>query len=96
MFSCFILNVSIWDRHYENFDPDFDTQQASAMIRIFAFEINHLYLADDPKLVARSAYVLIGEVALFTLTTDYITNVPSVHWRVNSLTTVQFSDSYTS
>jgi hypothetical protein len=58
-------------------------------------ELAKIYIVDEPSLEVASSYVLIGEVAKFTLTTDYISNVPAVHWRVNSLTTVQHSESYT-
>jgi len=60
-------------------------------------DLAKIYIVDEPTLeVDSSRYVLIGEEAHFTLTANYISNVPAVHWKVNSLRTIQFSGSYTS
>ncbi|KAL5252519.1 hypothetical protein ACHWQZ_G015335 [Mnemiopsis leidyi] len=58
-------------------------------------EVAKIFIVDEPTLEVDSSYVLIGEEAVLTITADYISNVPAVHWRVNNMATVQYSASYT-
>ncbi|KAL5264012.1 hypothetical protein ACHWQZ_G005188 [Mnemiopsis leidyi] len=55
-------------------------------------ETSHIFYLGKPTLKSNSSSVLVGEVAVITLTADFVYKPPTVHWTVNGVKFPQFNE----
>ena len=54
-------------------------------------QTSHIFYLRDPVLTTKSSAVLIGELAVITLTTEFVYKTPTVNWTVNGVSHPQFT-----
>ena len=54
-------------------------------------QTSHIFYLSDPVLTTKSSTVLIGELAVITLTAEFVRKTPTVNWTVNGVSYHQFT-----